>query len=761
MKNKKKIVTPGFLVFICTITLWLIGAYAMAQEQQLSGSQLKPDAVSSANIADESISSDKITNYTIVSEDITSDAVTSSKILDGTILSTDLSAGAVSVAKLDATTSPNEGDCLKFSMGIFSWQACGGGGGGVTSVNGDVGPAVVLDSFTGDVAITGGNLNFDEGSNILWSTITGIQGLETDLIFTVGSNSVLTMQDDGDFVKNGGDSYKFIISSATAAEITPDDFKLHYDSKLRFLQNGGSNAGFIDGDENRMFFAAGSSNITMLDLRETDQQINFDVDGAGNDYEIQSTGHIWSVGGSQKATLDSGVFSVKTLSTQLPVTGSLEWGIDGLAYINGDDNLMEFYLNGTYVTKFTDTGIDIGLGLPITWGANSKIQVTDSLFTATVNNLVPLSASSTQVSVSNLKITSAASVTGTPLAIDANGNVGFGSGGGGNPFDQDLNTTDDVVFNSIMTNSLSGTTTGANDIVTLVNTGVGEGDLISGSTNSGDIIDVLTPAGGAGSYFKVDAQGDFYKNTGDNFEFVIDNVTTGVLSRTGGNPRFELVGNIGNESKLQLGDGGTVEFHPNEYISADSSSGLMQFIAGQDFILALDGNNNTIFIPQDYTIDLSNNSGSSTLKYDSTNGQTLINTNGGVTELYINDDGVDVQAANFALTNITDSTGTALVWDAGEVKTLTSSRRFKENIVDAPDLGGTVYDLRPVFYNRKSKPDKTEFGLIAEEVFEVLPELVVLDKEGQPFSIDYSRLSLVLIQEIKKLREEIELLKNQ
>lgn len=52
-----------------------------------------------------------------------------------------------------------------------------------------------------------------------------------------------------------------------------------------------------------------------------------------------------------------------------------------------------------------------------------------------------------------------------------------------------------------------------------------------------------------------------------------------------------------------------------------------------------------------------------------------------------------------------------------------------------------------------------EPGLIAEEVFEVLPELVTVDEEGNPSGVKYSKLSIYLLEGFKYLFEEIEKLK--
>lgn len=89
---------------------------------------------------------------------------------------------------------------------------------------------------------------------------------------------------------------------------------------------------------------------------------------------------------------------------------------------------------------------------------------------------------------------------------------------------------------------------------------------------------------------------------------------------------------------------------------------------------------------------------------------------------------------------------------------VSSSRRFKENIVDLELDSTKIYDLRPVTFNPLNDPVKT-FGLIAEEVVEYFPELVSLDNSGIPKSVSYSKLPVLLLAEIQKLRKELDEIK--
>ena len=66
--------------------------------------------------------------------------------------------------------------------------------------------------------------------------------------------------------------------------------------------------------------------------------------------------------------------------------------------------------------------------------------------------------------------------------------------------------------------------------------------------------------------------------------------------------------------------------------------------------------------------------------------------------------------------------------------------------------------LRPVSFNYKS--DNTpNIGLIAEEVDEVLPELINYNEEGQPDSVRFNGLTVMLLEKVRELDSEIQKLK--
>jgi trimeric autotransporter adhesin len=113
-------------------------------------------------------------------------------------------------------------------------------------------------------------------------------------------------------------------------------------------------------------------------------------------------------------------------------------------------------------------------------------------------------------------------------------------------------------------------------------------------------------------------------------------------------------------------------------------------------------------------------------------------------------------------------TGTAvLVSSSDQLGIAVSSRRFKSDIQDMGDASSAIHWLRPVSFDwdRNSAPGlkdastMRQFGLIAEEVINHIPHVVNLDKDGQPLNINYQDLIGMMINEIQKLRKEVDALK--
>jgi hypothetical protein len=94
------------------------------------------------------------------------------------------------------------------------------------------------------------------------------------------------------------------------------------------------------------------------------------------------------------------------------------------------------------------------------------------------------------------------------------------------------------------------------------------------------------------------------------------------------------------------------------------------------------------------------------------------------------------------------------VTSSGQLGVASSSGRYKEDIESLGDVSARLYGLRPVKF-RYIKPDEqgkkpVQFGLIAEEVAEVLPELVYRNAEGKVEGVRYDELAPILVSEMQQ-----------
>jgi Chaperone of endosialidase len=95
----------------------------------------------------------------------------------------------------------------------------------------------------------------------------------------------------------------------------------------------------------------------------------------------------------------------------------------------------------------------------------------------------------------------------------------------------------------------------------------------------------------------------------------------------------------------------------------------------------------------------------------------------------------------------------------GQLGTAASSIRYKEDVQDMGDASSNLLKLRPVTFRYKqpyvdgSKP--LDYGLIAEEVEQIYPDLVVKDNDGQVQTVQYQKLTPMLLNELQKQHEEL------
>jgi len=83
--------------------------------------------------------------------------------------------------------------------------------------------------------------------------------------------------------------------------------------------------------------------------------------------------------------------------------------------------------------------------------------------------------------------------------------------------------------------------------------------------------------------------------------------------------------------------------------------------------------------------------------------------------------------------------------------TAVSSERFKRDIQPMGKASEAIMALKPVMFHYKSDSKNTPcFGLVAEHVAEVNPDLVIPDKEGKPYAVRYDQVNAMLLHEFQK-----------
>jgi len=128
----------------------------------------------------------------------------------------------------------------------------------------------------------------------------------------------------------------------------------------------------------------------------------------------------------------------------------------------------------------------------------------------------------------------------------------------------------------------------------------------------------------------------------------------------------------------------------------------------------------------------------------------------------IGTDGNDVDDSCF-IGNVFGATSVngigVLVNSNGRLGTTTSSARFKEQIRPMGKTSEELLALKPVTFRYKKEIDAagtSQFGLVAEDVEKVNPDLVVRDKEGKPYSVRYDQVNAMLLNEFLKEHKKVE-----
>jgi len=109
------------------------------------------------------------------------------------------------------------------------------------------------------------------------------------------------------------------------------------------------------------------------------------------------------------------------------------------------------------------------------------------------------------------------------------------------------------------------------------------------------------------------------------------------------------------------------------------------------------------------------------------------------------------------------SGATVLVAANGQLGTMTSSARFKQDIKPMDKSSEALLALKPVSFRYTKEidpPGISQFGLVAEDVEKVNPDLVVRDEKGKPYSVRYDQVNAMLLNEFLKEHKTVQELKS-
>jgi hypothetical protein len=112
------------------------------------------------------------------------------------------------------------------------------------------------------------------------------------------------------------------------------------------------------------------------------------------------------------------------------------------------------------------------------------------------------------------------------------------------------------------------------------------------------------------------------------------------------------------------------------------------------------------------------------------------------------------------ISGATVPTGVAVIVDStGHLGTTTSSARFKDEIKPMGKASEAILALQPVRFRYKKDLDPAhiaQFGLVAEDVEKVNPDLVARDDQGKPYTVRYEAVNAMLLNEFLKARRQID-----
>jgi hypothetical protein len=300
----------------------------------------------------------------------------------------------------------------------------------------------------------------------------------------------------------------------------------------------------------------------------------------------------------------------------------------------------------------------------------------------------------------------------------------------------------------------NNTATGANTLVALTtgirNTAIGF-DALNSNTNGSD-----NTATGAGALHNNNAS----DNTADGYS-ALSNNTTGTQNTATG---FEalLTNNASNNTAT------------GEQALNNNTSGNFNTATGLEALFNNNGNNNTA--TGEGALFNNTTSGNNTalgylagenLTIGSNNidiGANVLGVAGESNKIRIGKQGTQNGTFIAGISGVAVTGSAVLVNSSGKLGVMSSSAHFKEAIKPMDMASEAILALQPVTFRYKKELDPEripQFGLVAEEVEKVNPDLVARDEQGKVYTVRYEAVNAMLLNEFLKEHKKVEELQRQ
>ena len=280
--------------------------------------------------------------------------------------------------------------------------------------------------------------------------------------------------------------------------------------------------------------------------------------------------------------------------------------------------------------------------------------------------------------------------------------------------DQNTVLGDDALLNNTgMFNTVIGSDALLNNTAGSYNTATGSNVLLNNTTG------FYNTAAGHAALVASTSGSD---NTAIGFEALLSNTTGSSNTAIG---ELALWNNIGGSNNVALGD----------FALANNTTG--------DNNIAIGASSGSHVITGSNNIDIGN-----------------IGNSGDSSKIRIGRVGLQMATYVAGISGATVPTGIAVIIDSnGHLGTTTSSARYKEAIKPMDKASEAILALQPVTFRYKKDLDPEaipQFGLVAEEVEKVNPDLVARDEQVKPYSVRYEAVNAMLLNEFLKEHRKVE-----